>query len=367
VFAVFRLALFIAVLYGFLLSVALMEAGFKTLGTRFAEALMSATANPFAGLMIGLLATSIVQSSSLTTSMMVGMVASGTLSVTHAIPLVMGANIGTTVTNSLVSLTHLTRKDEFERAFAAATVHDFFNLLTAAILLPVEFSTHYLERVATLLSRHLAGVTSGASLGSPLKPLFRPVVEFVTGKMSVFASAPAGILILLIAIVLLFVCLYAMMRLMKGALVGKAEAAVDATIGRAPALGLVVGLVLTAMVQSSSVVTSALVPIAAAGILKLEHVFAITLGANIGTTVTAILAALATGPAGLTLALAHLIFNVTGTLIFFPIPIMREVPISFARALSEKAMQSKWYAVLYVIGVFFILPLTTVVFWKILR
>ena len=354
----------IVALYGFLLSVALMEASFLDLGTRFSEVLMSATANPFMGFMIGLLATSIVQSSSCTTSIMVGMVASGAISVTHAIPMVMGANIGTTVTNTLVSLGHVTRKEEFRKAFAAATVHDFFNLLTAAILLPLELATHYLERTASLLSEYLGGLTSGAALGSPLKPLFRPVVDGVRAALSGLSPAVSGITLASAAVLLLFACLYAMMRLTRGVLAGRMEAAFDKTIGRAPVIGLVAGLILTSLVQSSSVVTSLLVPLAAGGILRLDQVFSITLGANIGTTVTAILAALATGPAGLTLALAHLLFNVTGTLIFFPVPGMRKVPMFLARQLADLTMKSRWYAFVYVGVVFFVTPAACVFLWR---
>lgn len=359
-----RSGLLLAALYGFLLSVALMEAGFRTFGTGFSEALMSATSNPFVGLMIGLLTTSIVQSSSCTTSMMVGMVASGALSVSHAIPMVMGANIGTTVTNTLVSLGHVTRNQEFRRAFAAATVHDFFNLLTVVILLPVELLTHYLERTAAWLSGHLGGLTAGPAFGSPLKPLFAPVVAAVTSAMRFLPPVAAGIVVLVVAMVMLFGCLYAMMRLTKGAMAGTAQVAVDRIIGRAPVLGLLVGLVLTAVVQSSSVVTSMLVPLAAAGILHLELVFAVTLGANLGTTVTAILAALATGPAGLTIALAHLLFNVTGVLIFFPFPFMRRMPVFLATRLAELATRSKRYAFVYVVGVFFVIPGLFVLLWK---
>ena len=359
-----RSLMLMGALYGFLLSIALMEAGFRAFGTGFSQTLISATANPFAGLMIGLLATSIVQSSSCTTSIMVGMVASGSISVAHAIPMVMGANIGTTVTNTIVSLGHITRKNEFQRAFAAATVHDFFNLLTAAILLPFELATGYLERTATFLSEHLAGLTPGTALGSPLKPLFRPIVARVGRALSGRSPTVSGIIVLVAAGVLLFGCLYAMIRVTRGALAGRMEVALDKTIGRAPVVGFAVGCVLTALVQSSSVVTSLLVPLAAAGVLRLDQVFSITLGANIGTTVTAILAALATGPAGLTLALAHLLFNVTGTVIFFPVPAMRKVPMFLARQLAELAMKSKWYAFAYVVGVFFVAPAACVFLWR---
>lgn len=60
------------------------------------------------------------------------------LSVTKAIPIVMGANIGTSVTNTIVSMGQITNKNDFRRAFAGATVHDVFNWMTVLVLLPVE-------------------------------------------------------------------------------------------------------------------------------------------------------------------------------------------------------------------------------------
>ncbi|MBU1147316.1 MAG: Na/Pi symporter [Candidatus Omnitrophica bacterium] len=115
-------------LYLFLVSIGLLGEAFKGFGKEFAENLLRMTSNPFVSLFIGILATSLMQSSSTTTSIVVGMVASGTITVGNAIPIIMGANIGTTVTNTLVSIGHITRREEFKRAIAGATVHDFFNL-----------------------------------------------------------------------------------------------------------------------------------------------------------------------------------------------------------------------------------------------
>jgi len=81
-------------LYLFFVSIELMEVAFKGFGKGFAEQLIATTSNPFVGLFVGILATSIVQSSSMTTSMLVGMVASGMITIPNAIPIVMGANIG---------------------------------------------------------------------------------------------------------------------------------------------------------------------------------------------------------------------------------------------------------------------------------
>ena len=104
-------------LYVFLISIKLMGGAFKLFGNDFAHQLITFTTNPLVGLFIGILATSLVQSSSATTSVIVGLVASNALSITNAIPMIMGANIGTSITNTLVSLAHIHKKDEFKKAF----------------------------------------------------------------------------------------------------------------------------------------------------------------------------------------------------------------------------------------------------------
>lgn len=124
-------------LYLLLVSVSMVGSGFKLASGEHAKSLFEFASHPVAGLMIGLVATALIQSSSTVTSIIVGLVAGG-LPVQIAIPMVMGANIGTTVTNTLVSLGHLRCKEEFKRAFASATVHDFFNLLAVLIFLPLE-------------------------------------------------------------------------------------------------------------------------------------------------------------------------------------------------------------------------------------
>ena len=117
-----KLAGVLALLYIFFVSIQLMGDSFKT-WKGFSEALIAQAQNPFSALLIGILATSIVQSSSTTTAMVVGFVASGTLSVSMAVPIIMGANIGTSITNRIVSIGHISRKAEFQRAMACATAH----------------------------------------------------------------------------------------------------------------------------------------------------------------------------------------------------------------------------------------------------
>ncbi len=115
---------------------------------------------------------------------------------------------------------------------------------------------------------------------------------------------------------------------------------------------------MTAAVQSSSITTSVVIPLVGAGVVSLEQLFPFTIGANIGTTVTAMLAALATGsPAGITVALSHLIFNLTGALLVYPIKAIRNLPLAMARALGNIAVHNRLLAGLYIIGMFYLQPL----------
>ena len=169
-------------LYIFLLSIGLMGAAFKGFGKGFAEVLLNTTNNSFIGLFIGILATSLVQSSSTTTSIVVGMVASGVLSTGGAIPIIMGANIGTTVTNTLVSLGHVTRPEEFRRAIAGATVHDFFNIICVSIMFPLELATGFLQKSATFLTEVFISY-GGINFSSPIVLITKPVVAMMKHLM----------------------------------------------------------------------------------------------------------------------------------------------------------------------------------------
>ena len=350
-----RVASVIAVLYVFLVSISLLGAGFKMLGAGFAENLIRTTSNPFIGLFIGILATSMVQSSSMTTSTVVGFVAAGMLSIENAVPIIMGANIGTTVTNTIVSLGHLTRNEEFRRAFAAATVHDFFNVIAVIILFPIEMATGFLRRVATRLAEVLTGGES-VHFASPVKTMVKPTVKLIQQTFEGVAGDRSAILVTIAAALLLFLSLYVLVRITKSLAMGKAEVVIDKLMGRSGPAGMAVGAGLTAIVQSSSITTSLLVPLAGAGIARIEKVFAVTLGANLGTTVTALLASLAGDSRGLTIALVHLLFNVAGILIIYPYPRFRRVPILLAQRLADAAVRSKKHVVFFVAGLFYAVP-----------
>lgn len=342
-------------LYMFLVSIKLLGSGFEMLGGSFSERLIATTSNPFVGLFIGILATSIVQSSSTTTSTVVGLVASGALTLENAVPIIMGANIGTTVTCAIVSLGHVRRHEEFRRAFAAANVHDFFNLIAVLILFPIEITTHFLSRTAQTLSSLLVG-GQAITFASPVKRIIAPAVNALVQAARGLAADRAPFLVVALAIVLLFLSLYLLVRQTKRLALGRAEIVIDKLIGRSGTTGMAVGAGVTAVIQSSSVTTSLLVPLAGAGVVTLEQIFPVALGANVGTTVTALLASLTGGAGGLTIALVHTLFNITGILIVYPFRPVRRIPIILARKLADKAVTSKRYVALFVIGLFYVVP-----------
>jgi sodium-dependent phosphate cotransporter len=343
---------FIGLLYVFFFSIDLMSAAFRMGGTGFAQQLLNTAADPVAGLFIGFLATSLIQSSSTTTTIIVGLVASQALTIELAVPMLMGANIGTTTTNTIVSVGHVTRPAEFERAFAASTVHDFFNVLAAIVILPVEIFFHPVQKMAVFLQGAFEGA-GGMSLASPLKAVVSPLTGLVTELF------PYELPLIGISLVCLFIALQQLMRLMRGVFLERMAALFDRVLFRNDATSFGLGIVTTAAVQSSSATTSLVVPLAGTGVLSLRQIFPYTLGANIGTTITAILASFSTGdPAAVTVALAHLSFNVLGIAIFYP---LRAAPIWMAEAAGALAARSKRasatlitvYALLHVVPILY--------------
>jgi sodium-dependent phosphate cotransporter len=358
---VVRLMMVLALLFIFLVAVSGLGDGFKSLGRDFVESFFAASKNPFIGLMIGILATTLVQSSSVTTTMIVGFVASGTLPVAHAIPIVMGANIGTTVTNTVVSLAHMGRPEEFRRAFAVATCHDFFNYISVLVLLPLELMTGFLEKTATALSGFLTGM-GGPDYDSPIKELLKTALVPVKAVVrALFESQRLeAIALILLSAITIFVSLMLLVKVMRAAMETRVESLVSSALNRNAVLSIIIGIIVTVMVQSSSITTSLLVPLAGAGMLTLGQAFPITIGANIGTTVTALLAALAaTGdnaPAAITIALVHLLFNISGTILIYPVKRIRSIPLTAARTLANIAVRSRKWALIYVFSLFYALP-----------
>ncbi len=351
-----------ACLYLFLVGIGGMGYSFKLFGKEFSQKILEATSSPMVGLFIGVLATTIVQSSSTTTSIVIGMVAAEAIGVRSAIFMVMGANIGTTVTAKLVSLGHITRKTEFRRAFAASSVHDTFNLITVSLLYPLEYYFRILEHSATWMGRIFVDVTGITKPENYLKKITAPAIEALADLLDRIPW-----LVLLVAVTITFFMLWAIVKLLQSLVLKKLESFFDTYIFRNLAMSFTVGLILTVMVQSSSITTSLIVPLAGAGVLRLQQIFPFTIGANIGTTITGLLAALAVAGqpgidpklvlAGATVAFAHFLFNASGAVIFLPFRRVREIPVRVAEWLAEFCLKNRIIPIVIIVLFFYLIPL----------
>jgi sodium-dependent phosphate cotransporter len=353
----------VVLLLVFLVGIKGMGDGFKLLGKDALDSFFRATSNPFMGLVVGILATTLVQSSSVSTSMIVGLVASpeSPLPIANAIPMVMGANIGTTVTNTIVSLAHMGRRDEFERAFSVATCHDFFNFLAVAVFLPLEITTGVFQKLSGIVVGQIGGL-SGADYQSPLKGAISLVLKPIKAAIESLVTGPQtqGLVLVLVSGGLIFVALFLLVRTMRGVVQTRVEVYITRFLGSSVVLAVAVGVAVTVMVQSSSITTALLVPLAGAGLLTTRQAFPVTVGANIGTTITALLAALAvSGPnasAGLQIAVVHLLFNMSATFLILPVPAIRDIPIHAAERLARVAARSRPIAIAYVTVLFYGIP-----------
>ena len=346
-------------LYLFLVGIKLLESGVKGLGDDTARGLFEGITNPLAALFVGVLATVLVQSSSVTTATIVGLVAAGIIPIDTAVPMIMGANIGTTVTNTIVALAHARRTDEFRRAMAAATMHDCFNLIAVAILLPIELATGWLHESAAAIATRLPG-GSDATFDSPIKgavswgfhQIERILEPFISSETAIAAT------LIVVGIAMIFMTLTYITNNMKKLIADRIERAVNASLEKSGLVGMGVGVVVTIAVQSSSITTSILIPLVASGVLLVRNAFPITLGANIGTTVTALIAALATDSIdAMTIALVHLLFNVFAIALTYPIARIRYVPVMLAERLADIAVKRRWVAVAYTLTMFVAVPI----------
>ncbi len=326
--------------------------------------------NPFVALMGSVLITAIVQSSSFTTALIITLVAatnadgSPILSPATAVYAIMGANIGTSVTNTIVSFGNVRIKRQFRRAFTAAIVHDIFNWLTVAMLFPLEWITDAwlikgdggILKVGSQWLADFLALPEVSKPHSPVKVITKPVVngvEWISEHLFSNEIWMSGFIAGL-GLILLFISLSMMVKNLKGALLRRIEGMFRRVFFRNDVSAYGVGAMTTVLVQSSSVTTSLIVPLAGAGAVKLKRVFPYTLGANLGTTVTGVIAATANPVTGaVTVAIAHVTFNILGTLIWYP---LRRIPIGIARWYGDLASRSKRYALFFLFGMFVIVP-----------
>jgi len=340
-------------LYLFLVGIKGLSIGIKHLGGDFAKTVIETTSNSFVALFIGIISTAIFQSSSTTTSLIVGMVGGGALTLSGAIPMIMGANIGTTITNMLVSMGHINRSNEFRRAFAAATVHDFFNVIAVIILFPLEMMFGILEKSAVGLGNLFFGkVTTDEVFHSPIKT----AVEWGSDHLDALSSGN-NVLLIVISVLLTFSMLFSIVKILRSLVLNKVEVFFDRYFFRSAITAFSFGVILTILVQSSSITTSTIIPLAGAGVLTLRQIYPFTLGANIGTTVTALLASLTLNVTAMVAAFSHLFFNIFGILLIYLNPFLRDIPMKLSKWIADVAMQNKALPIIYLLIIFFGIPL----------
>lgn len=398
-------------LYFFLFGLSLLGTGAKVMGACTAGELFGDDTNPVAGLMIGILATALIQSSSTTTSIVVSLVGAESISVNQGIYMIMGANIGTSVTNTIVAMGQMGDGDQLERAFAGATVHDMFNFLTVAVFFPVELITRYLARLTKACVRNFS-TKDGDKWVGPLKKIIGPLSNKViianksvlkgvaaggscddyypivcenpedptkstcsqvgliacdkkTDQCPFFFQADAtvsddrmsGIAVFILGLILLFICLFGMVAVLQKMLLKSSMRIVHKATNVNGYLAILIGLAVTMVVQSSSITTSTFTPLVGMDVVRIEQMLPITLGANLGTTVTAILAAMLSTTSAMQVALAHLFFNLSGIIVWYPVPFMRKIPLNMARALGQSTRLWKGLPIVYILSVFLLFPL----------
>ncbi|XP_037530903.1 solute carrier family 34 member 2a [Nematolebias whitei] len=445
--SVIKFILLLGLLYMFICSLDILSSAFQLVGGKTAGNIFqdsSILSNPLAGLVIGVLVTLLVQSSSTSSSIVVSMVSSGILTVQVAVPIIMGTNIGTSVTNTLVAMTQAGDRSTFRRAFAGATVHDFFNWLSVLVLLPLEVASGYLYVLTKLITDSFQiqsgeapdllnvitdvltesiiqldeSVISEIATGNPEaqnKSLIKKWCQTYTNTTLMNVTVPGpenctspslcwfdgnstitlknvsetydikkcqhlfvdvnlsdlavGLILLALSLLVLCSCLILIVKLLNSMLKGQVAAVIKKILNTdfpfpfgwvTGYIAILVGAGMTFIVQSSSVFTSAITPLVGIGVISIERAYPLSLGSNIGTTTTAILAAMAspgdTLADALQIALVHFLFNISGIILWYPIPFTR-LPIRLAKSLGNITASYRWFAAVYIISCFFFLPL----------
>ncbi|MFP4089995.1 MAG: Na/Pi symporter [Cyclobacteriaceae bacterium] len=341
----------------FLLSLDIMGNSFLSLRQSAAETIMSVTSNPFVGLFIGLQLTAIIQSSSTSTAMIVALVGSGGLSLSAAVPIVMGANIGTTLTSTIVALGFITSKREFRKGISAGSVHDFYNIILTIILFPLEYYYHFLSRLSNFLAAWLI------SLGAETDQAVSPSVDTMPSiGIYLTQAVDNSWLLIVFSFVLLFATIKVMSQIIYGSLIGESKDRIKEFVFSNPYKSFLWGSVVTAAVQSSSITTSLMVPLVATSKVSLQKAFPFVIGANVGTTLTALIAAIFKSEAAISIALVHFLFNTTGLLVFLPYKPVQRIPSLLAARFGKLTQRNRLYGFLYIVLMFFLIPFLLIYF-----
>jgi sodium-dependent phosphate cotransporter len=340
----------------FVFALDLMVSSLQHLGKPAAETIIMATSNPFTALFIGLLITAMIQSSSTTTALVVAFVASGSITFESAIPIIMGANIGTTITSTIVSLGFINKKKEFRRAVAAGTYHDFFNILTVIILFPLEYYFSFLSHTSQIITDRFFNFPVGQVEALPSGwSGFTSIVHFL------IRIIPSGFVLALLSFALLFLSIVLFRQLISRLLMASSPERFSRFFFKNTLKSFFWGLLTTAAIRSSTITTSVVVPIVAQKIITLRKAAPFILGANMGTTITAIIAATlnVNSTSAISIALVHFLFNLFGV-IFFSLPMFRQLPFGLANSLGRLTLRYRLAGFVYILTTFFFIPFSLI-------
>lgn len=340
----------------FIFAIDLLTVAIGRLNNDVAREIIQATRNPFISLFVGLLVTALVQSSSTVTASIVAIVASGNMTLQQAVPMVLGANIGTTLTSTLVSFTFITKKKEFRRALSSGISHDMFNILNVIILFPLELYFNFLSNSAEKLAKFFVSNEEISGNFEYNRMFTRGATEWIVENINIpFLST-------LIAILLVFFSMKVMTTSVYKNFVLDTFQDISKVIFKNSAVSFIYGIFFTAAVQSSTVTTCLVVPLVANRKVSLAKSFPFIIGANIGTTITAVIAAIYKTEAAIALAIAHVLFNAIGALIFLPFPEVRQIPIKLADLMGRTSVRNRFFGFVYILLTFFIIPFLLIYF-----
>ena len=340
---------FVITFFSFYFAINILSTGLNILGGDAVGEIMRSTNNSFVGLFVGMLATVVVQSSSVTTSVVVGMVGAGLITIENSVPLIMGANIGTSVTSTITSFAFLGKKKEYRKAVTTATLHDFFNILMVIFLFPIEYFFRFISSSAMWITSKLFSKIGTFNIST--NNLINDIITSTDLIQYIH-------IITILALVTVILSVKELSRLFKQHAHTQLKNKLKDRIFATPMSSLLWGTGITIIVQSSSVSTSLLIPFVVSNKVKLKQIFPFLMGANVGTTFTGLLAALAIGkPTALAIALVHILFNLTGAITFSSFPPLQSIPMFMAKKIGLWSYENRLIGVLYVVITFFVAPL----------
>ncbi|HEY9117649.1 MAG TPA: Na/Pi symporter, partial [Roseivirga sp.] len=353
-----RALLILSALLFFLFSIKLLVASLGNFTDILQNSILSTTLDPFVGLFIGLLTTAIIQSSSTTSTMTVAMVATGTLTIQESVPIILGANVGTTLTSTIVALGYISDRFAFRKAISAGVIHDFYNIILVIILFPLELYYGVLSKTSIYLQEFLIG---NGSMNSNFRldkifdfGLTRFFVELIGNQFAM----------MFIALIGLFASIKLLTSVIQKSIIGDSRNKLRSFVFEKPFKSFGWGMAITAAIQSSSVTTSLVVPLVATQKLKLRNVFPFIIGANLGTTITALIAASFSSKIALSIALTHLLVNLIGAILFMSFGKLRAYLVSFTKRFSIVFTTRRVLGLAYILFTFFLIPFLLITLHK---